>query len=127
MASRLQNFNDTISRELDRLALLETNWDAQGARPIAPASIEAARRLVSSLPPDLIWAPAIVPMAKGNLQFEWHQGARSLELEIEEPQTIHYLKWDPEEGVENEGSFPLGQTSRTVELILWFTKGVTHG
>ena len=66
-------------------------------------------------------------MAKGNLQFEWHQGARSLELEIEEPQTIHYLKWDPEEGVENEGSFPLGQTSRTVELILWFTKGVTHG
>ena len=58
-----------------------------------------------------------------NLQFEWSAGRRSLELEIESPATIHYLKWDPNEKVEEEDVFNIGDTDRTVRLIQWFAKG----
>lgn len=120
------DFVRDINRELDRLAALEPNWDAEGAQRIKPAIIDAARRLAAELPPNRVRSPAVVPMAKGNLQFEWHEGPRSLELEFEDPQTIHYLKWHPEEGVEEEGSFPFQDTSRAVALIRWFTRGVAY-
>lgn len=65
-------------------------------------------------------------MAKGNLQFEWHDGPRSLELEIEDPQTVHYLKWHPEEGVEEEGFFEMQCIDQAEALIRWFRRGVAH-
>jgi hypothetical protein len=117
------NFNEDVLRELVRLAALQPNWDAQGAKPINAEFIGAARSLVAALPPNLIWAPAVVPMAKGNLQFEWHDGPRSLELEFESPETIHYLKWHPEAGVEEEGCYSVRDTIQTVDAIHWFMKG----
>jgi hypothetical protein len=120
------DFQSGLNRELDRLGALEANWDAQGAQRISPVVIDAARRLISQLPTNLIWRPAVVPMAKGNLQFEWHDGPRSLELEIEGPDTIHYLKWDSETGVEEEGLFSLSDRPRYVSLIRWFTKGAAN-
>lgn len=124
--SRKMRCDDILSRDLDRLAALEPNWDAQGAQPIHPAVIEAARRFIDALPPDLISAPAVVPMAKGNLQFEWHDGPRSLEFEVEDPVTIHYLRWHPEEGIEEENSFPLQDTSRAIALMDWFERGLVN-
>jgi hypothetical protein len=59
-------------------------------------------------------------MAKGNLQFEWHEGPRTLELEFENASTVHYLKWHPEEGLEDEGLFSLEEIDRALELIRWF-------
>jgi hypothetical protein len=111
---------------LDRLAALAPNWDAQGAKAIDPAIIDAARGLVAELPLDVARAPKVVPMAKGNLQFEWHAGERSLELEIEDRETVHFLKWHPDEGVEEEGTFPLSQASRAADLIRWFMRGVAN-
>lgn len=120
------DFEKRVNEALDQLAALEPNWDAQGARSIDPVVIDAARKLVKCLPKNLIWLPAVVPMAKGNLQFEWHEGPRTLELEFEAPNTIHYLKWHPEVGVEDEGTFPLADISRVVALIRWFTRGVAY-
>jgi hypothetical protein len=80
-----------MARELTRLAALKANWDAQGALPIDQTIIESARGFAEQLPDDVVPPPAVVPMAKGNLQFEWHDGPRSLELEFEDAQTIHYL------------------------------------
>lgn len=120
------NFHTDIDRELHRLAGLKPNWDAQGAVSVAPALIDAARDLVSKLPSNLTWPPSVVPMAKGNLQFEWHEGPRSLELEIEDPETVHYLKWHPEENVEEEGLIPICEISRIVDMICWFMRGVTY-
>jgi len=115
-----------VNEELDRLASLQANWDAEGAEPIDPQIIEAARQLAEELPENLVGLPAVVPMAAGNLQFEWNDGPRSLELEIESPATIHYLKWHPEEGTEEEGFFDIDDIDRTVLLIRWFTRSVAN-
>ena len=46
------------------------------------------------LPDEIIVTPSVVPMTRGRLQFEWHRGNRSLELEFESIGRIHYLKAD---------------------------------
>lgn len=120
------NFRPVVNQELDRLGKLEPNWDAEGALPIDPAVIDAARTLISRLPDNLASTPAVVPMRKGNLQFEWNDGRRSLELEIEDPGTIHYLKWDSGEGIEEEDLLPIDNIDGAVSLIRWFMGSVTN-
>jgi hypothetical protein len=120
------DFQRIVNRELDRLGELEPNWDAEGAGPIDPAVIDAARTFISRLPENIASTPAVVPMRKGNLQFEWNAGPRSLELEIEDPQTIHYLKWDSDEGIEQEDLFPIHDTDRAATLIRWFMGSVVN-
>ncbi len=88
--------------------------------------VHAAHDFLNRLPENLVAPPLVVPMAKGNLQFEWHEGSRSLELEFESPTTIHYLKWHPEEGVEEEGFFAADDVSQAVAFIRWFVKGVAN-
>ena len=118
-------FSEHIDRELNRLARLLPNWDAEGAQPIAPEIIAAARRFADQLPKHLAPVPAVVPMSKGNLQFEWHDGPRSLELEFETPNTIHYLKWHPEEGLEEEDVFPTTDLAKAELLLRWFHGSLT--
>jgi len=120
LADAEADFHGTVSGELDRLAGLKPNWDAQGACRIDATLIAAARAFGAELPSDLIVAPKVVPMAKGNLQFEWHDGERTLELEFEAPRTVHYLKWDPVESVEEEGFIEPTETEKAEELIRWF-------
>jgi hypothetical protein len=109
--------------ELDRLAALPPGWDREGADPMDPAIVTAARQLVAALPDDTLGTPAVVPIADGNLQLEWNDGPRSLELEIADPRTIHYLKWLPEEGIEEENFFSIDDVGRAVSLIRWFHEG----
>jgi hypothetical protein len=124
----LSQFDLSVARKLDRLAALKAGWDAEAALPICRRILLAAREFVLRLPGSIkgsVPAPAVVPMARGadrpsNLQFEWDDGTRSLELEIETPTTIHYLKWDPDEGCEEEGFFGIRDRDRTSSLIRWF-------
>lgn len=119
-------FQAVVSRKLDRLAALERNWDAEGAGPISPQIIQAARNFAEDLPENIVAPPAVVPMAAGNLQFEWNDGPRSLELEVEDTRTVHYLKWDSDERIEDEGFFSLDEVNRAVTLIRWFTRSVAN-
>jgi hypothetical protein len=118
------DFESDIKHELDRLAVLRRNWDREGANPIDHAIVQSAGRFISRLPENIASVPAVVPMAKGNLQFEWNEGQRSLELEIETPTTVRYLKWHPEEGLEEEDSFDIEDTDRAAALIRWFMRGI---
>jgi len=120
------DFESRVNEELDRLGSLPPNWDCEGAPRLDPAIIEAAREFISRLPEDIATIPAVVPSAAGTLQFEWDAGPRSLELEIETPSTIHYLKWHPEEGVEEEDVFDITDIDRAVLLIQWFMRGAAH-
>jgi hypothetical protein len=121
----VSDFASNIRRELDRLAGLRENWDREGAPRIDAAIIQAARQFVDELPSDIATVPAVVPIADGNLQFEWNAGNRSLELEISNPKTIHYLKWCPQKVIEEESLFPIGDIDLAVSLIRWFMKGAT--
>ncbi len=118
-----EEFRLSIERELDRLASLPADWDHEGAPRIDPAIIRAARLCIARLPPNIASIPAVVPSAAGSLQFEWNAGRRSLELEFESPSTIHYLKWDPDEKIEEEDLFDIEDTDRAVRLIHWFVRG----
>jgi hypothetical protein len=120
------DFTKRVGAELDRLMALAPNWDSYGAQRIDAQIVHAAHDFLSRLPENLVAPPLVVPMAKGNLQFEWHEGSRSLELEFESPTTIHYLKWHPEEGVEEEGFFAADDVSQAVAFIRWFVKGVAN-
>ncbi len=126
-SATLCEFALAVSAQLKRVAALEANWDAQGAHPVKSAIVEAARELLSSLPREMknngTPIPAVVPMRKGNLQFEWHAGPRTLELEIETPSTIHYLKFDSHAGIEEEDICAITDTDTLAGLILWFVGG----
>jgi predicted DNA-binding antitoxin AbrB/MazE fold protein len=113
-----------LCSEIDRLAALGPNWDGYGAGALDRAILDAARRFVAGLATDLAAQPLVVPMSNGALQFEWHKGQRILELEIEDPETIHYLKWDPAEGIQEEDVFALKDVEKANRLIHWFTEVV---
>jgi hypothetical protein len=121
----LSPFDRAVNAELNRLATLEPGWDAEGADRIDGRVISAARQFVSALPGRLkeeAVIPAVVPLRKGNLQFEWHDGPRTLELEFEAPEQIHYLKWHSAAGIEEEDIRPMSHVETFVELIRWFMK-----
>ena len=59
-------------------------------------------------------------MTEGRLQLEWHNGQRSLEFEFEDDTAIRYLKWDPRQGVEEEGLIQTADTNRISDLLFWF-------
>jgi hypothetical protein len=126
----LSQFDLAVARHLNRLATLRPGWDGEAAPPICRRILLAAREFVSRLPgriKDSVPVPAVVPMARGayrpsNLQFEWDDGQRSLELEIETPSTIHYLKWAPDEGVEEENFFDIHDSEHALALVRWFAR-----
>ena len=113
-----------VQADIRALRDLEPNWDGYGAPAIDPAVIAAAEAFVARLPGNVGSRPRVVPMANGTLQLEWHAGAKSLELEFESPQALRYLQWNPDEGVEEEESFPASDVETAVNLIRWFTTGV---
>jgi hypothetical protein len=118
-------FKKFIKEELQRLSLLPQNWDCYGAPPINRNILDAAAKFVNALPENIAYRPRVVPMSPGNLQFEWHHGKKILEIEFESPQVIRYLQWDPQEGIEQEDTFPVNDMDRAVDLIQWFMNGTT--
>jgi hypothetical protein len=116
-------FVSDVESELDGLSRLKKNWDGYGAPPIDRKIIEAARQFVRRLPPITDMRPHVVPMSAGNLQFEWDNGPKSLELEFENPRVIHFLQWNPEGGVEEESTFPATETDRAGDLLRWLISG----
>jgi len=119
-------FISDVERDLDRIASLQPNWDGYGAAAIAAEVINASRSFISALPSGLWPRPAVVPMSTGNLQFEWHTGGRILEIEVEDRETIHFLKWDPGHGIKEEDTFSIRDVDRAASLIRWFAEGAVH-
>lgn len=101
---------------------LKSHAEEVGLEPIPHEVLQSAIRIVRSLPADLPKAPKFVPMSKGRLQLEWHDGPRTLEIEFESPKEIHYLKWDSSIGVEEEDVIAIDAQASTkvAELIEWF-------
>jgi hypothetical protein len=120
------NFVENVQSALESLRALAPNWDGYGAPTIDPAVIDAAKTFIAKLPENLVSPPCVVPMANGALQLEWHQGPKSLELEFESPSSIRYLQWHPEQGIEEENSFPVTEVESAINLIRWFASGVNE-
>src|ERR1043166_1222502 len=117
-------FKDALNARLDALSQLQAGWDGHSGKPIDPAIIAAARVFLAALPENIAFRPQVTPMSAGNLQFEWHAGPKTLELEFEDGQTIHFLQWQPADGLEEEDTFPAAKIEKAVELIRWFMSGM---
>ena len=106
---------------LDQLSKLRVGWNGNGATRIEPDIIESAKRFISDMPGNIVSAPQVVPMTRGRLQFEWHSGDRSLEIEFEDPERIHYLKWDSLAEIQEEAVIPANDHEKVLDLLNWFS------
>ena len=122
-AERLREFRSATLSGIETLERLGPNWNGYGSPPIDPEIIGSSRRFILSLPDDLVSVPQVVPMTRGRLQFEWHCGARHLELEFETATTIHYLRWDTRTGFEEEALVPLADQGDAVDVVRWRVSG----
>jgi hypothetical protein len=114
---------DAVAASFDALQQLPENWNGYGAQRIDPAIIAAARQLIEQVPSDVVSTPQVVPMTRGRLQFEWHHGPRSLEVEFESPSQIHYLKSDSAARIEEEDVLSADDADRVLDLLRWFAAG----
>ncbi len=108
---------------LKALRSLPPDWSGRGAVQIERRVLRAAEDFILYLPSDIIATPEIVPMTRGRLQFEWHQGNRSLEIELESEQLLHYLKWDSDAHIEEEDVISVHDTDTIQGLLRWFAAG----
>lgn len=108
-----------VLQSLDELSAFKANWDGYGAAPLSSGNLDAAKRFVESLF-DNAPTPKVVPMTRGRVQLEWHRGNRSLELEFENPTTVHFLQWDSDRGLETEDTVPARQAGFLMGLVNWF-------
>ncbi len=120
-------FSDFLHSQLDELGQLQRNWDGYGSPPLEQEILAAAHDWVDHLPEHLAIRPMVIPLPCSGVRFEWNDGPRSLQLEFDSPDTIHYLKWNPDAGMEEEETFPPGNTDQAVSLIQWFMSDFTHG
>lgn len=111
-------FEPILHQELNRLATLPDNWDGYDASPINENCIATARRLVKSLA-GATPRPRVVPLSTGGVQFEWDKGGRSLEIGVDAPDEINYLKFDPASEIEECGSVASEDPSAIRSLIMW--------
>ena len=111
---------DATLTAIDQLKTLPQNWSGYGAAPIDRQVIRSAQDFILSLPSDLIGTPKVVPMTRGRLQFEWHRGSRSLELEFENSDKLHYLKWDSDVNTEEEDVISVEDMGTIYALCRWF-------
>lgn len=106
--------------KLERIMILPLDWNGYGAIPIDRNIGAAAERFIEMLPANVVTTPAVVPMTLGRLQFEWHRGNRSLEIEFESPASIHYLKCDDDLDISEEEIIPANSTAELHALLRWF-------
>jgi hypothetical protein len=110
-----------VHQRLNDLEQLGQNWDGYGAPAIRGVLIATAREIASRLAEHDVPRPHVVPLSSGALQFEWRdQRNRVLELEIEGPETIHYLRWDPDAGIEDENYIHTADENGLRSLTDWF-------
>src|SRR5208337_2963699 len=89
---RSQPWVTDATRSLARISSLKSDWDGQGSPPPIRAAFEAMNQVVRELDAYDLPSPHISPVSGGGLGIEWHEGQRSLTIEILPDGSIEYLK-----------------------------------
>lgn len=110
----------SVHESLTRVRAFQSNWDGYGAAPLDRRILDTVASVINLIPVDAGPTPQVVPMTRGRVQLEWHRGTRSLELEFQAAGSIHFLKWDSSEGIEEEDVVDAGDAALIVALVCWF-------
>lgn len=79
-------------RRIRGFASLAPNWNSYGARPIAPAAIAAAEKLLARVVRTFGFRPDIIaPVATGGIHFEWSGTEAEVEVRANPDGTYSYL------------------------------------
>jgi hypothetical protein len=101
---------------MSKLFALPDNWDADGARRIAPSAAMSALRLVLAAAATGAPPPSLVPTVEGGLQVEWHTHGIDLEIETLGSDRFAVLYEDQQTGADWEAEAGLGSPAVTLPL-----------
>jgi len=83
---------------------LPQGWDSNGAAPPIPTVIVGAESLLLSLCHDpALPQPHIHPTRSGGVQFEWENGSRYFEIEVQGERAATYFYSDDDTRTETNG------------------------
>jgi hypothetical protein len=71
-----------MSKKLEELRKLESNWDSYGGKPITELALEKTDLLLKALLGIQAVEPFVCPCSNGGIQLEWHRNGYTLEIEI---------------------------------------------
>jgi hypothetical protein len=74
---------DVVEQRLNRLLGLPEGWNGANASEVADGAVERAAILAFEVLDDLPLSPQFFPLPNGGVQFEWHVGGSSVEIEVE--------------------------------------------
>lgn len=83
-----------VQSRLVALSQLPPDWDSYGARAVQHTAIQSALRFLAWIPDAPI--PAVVPVATGGVQVEWHLPGLDIELEFQPDGRMHLFACDSE-------------------------------
>jgi hypothetical protein len=92
-------FNTTVAGVFRALAL-RRGWDTYNARPVAYASVQDALSFLAQTIEPTTAPPAVVPLADGGVQMEWHQGGLDVEIAFSPNEEPEMYVADHETGTE---------------------------
>lgn len=90
----------TVLQRLAVLLRLPEGWNSYRARRVSPKAVAAVLRTLPRIAGPTAPAPAVVPLADGGVQVEWHQGGIDLELAFAADGRISLSYVDSHTGVE---------------------------
>lgn len=86
------------------------HWDGDKAEAVLPVTVDAANRLIDSLPVD-VPLPTVTPEPDGQLNFEWYREPRKLlSVSVSATGTLYWAALigseDPRGSIQFSGQFP---------------------
>ena len=90
----------TIREKIITLGDLKQNWDSYGAAPLRPETIRFAILFALCYRDVLPEKAHVVPTNSGSIQFEMHNGAKFLELELYDDNLVAYLSGSEDQETE---------------------------
>jgi hypothetical protein len=112
--------DDPVYIRLVELKQMPRGWDGDDACSIRGEILQTAWDFIQAIQPDFSGPFAIVPLSSGTIELEWAQGNRILQIEFETSDTIHYLKWDSDREMKDEGFFPSDDMTKARSMLQWF-------
>lgn len=102
-------------KRIESLTALAAGWDSYGARPVqADAAVQAVSFLLTAAFPEAP-EPAIVPVADGGIQIEWHRAGLDVEIAFGDSHEGMYVE-DLETGAVQE--LPISEALPALQRLL---------
>lgn len=113
---------EELERAVNALLALSQGWDGRRARPLTEEAVEAAIELSVGLmfQYGIPVPPQVFPLPDGGIQFEWHAGGQSVEVEVDADGSAHVLCTRQNGSVAVEGEISSDEPDSLLEAVSAF-------